>query len=94
MSRSRQHRRAVLCLLLAAFWLLPAQAAPQQPPPPPPELIAQQRIPLLIGTVTDPTGQPIARAAVNRRSHAGPRGRDDDRSFRPRTRFEGASRGR
>ena len=67
MSRSRHTRRAALCLLAAAFWLLPAQAAPQQPPPPPPELVAQQRIPLLIGTVTDPTGQPIARAAVNRR---------------------------
>lgn len=67
MSRSRHTRRAALCLLAAAFWLFPAQAAPQQPPPPPPELVAQQRIPLLIGTVTDPTGQPIARAAVNRR---------------------------
>lgn len=67
MSRCRQTRRAVCCLLPAAFWLLPVQAASQQAPPPPPELIAQQRIPLLIGTVTDPAGQPIARAAVNYR---------------------------
>jgi Carboxypeptidase regulatory-like domain len=67
MSRSRQSRRAVLCLLPAAFWLLPVEAATQQLPPPPPELIAQQKMPLLMGTVTDPTGQPIARAAVNYR---------------------------
>jgi hypothetical protein len=67
MSRSRRSLAAGLCLLPSVVCLLTTQAASQQPPPPPPEVVAQQRIPVLAGTVTDPAGKPIAGAAVNYR---------------------------